>query len=451
MSPAPATAPTPPPHPTPRPDTRPDTQTAPVVVLHLRQATGRGGGADSMLAHLVTGLAADPDAPGPGVPILRPQVAYLAPSAADLAPLIAPLIDAGVMARACPGRPPLDVGQLRRLLAWIDDEGVRLLHSHDPKSSVLAALLGLLRPRLVMVATLHGQVRRRARSHLYLALERLALHRAQALGAVSAALAAEMRRGWGKARLGRRIHVLPNGVDTTFWQPDPALDAATIATTTIATTTTTVPTPEPPFALVFAGRLSAEKDPLLALAVVERLQARGLPVHLHIAGEGPEEEAVRAGLVALAARNPTQPPPVTLHGALDPPALRALLRRSQALLLPSRTEGLPMAALEAGALGLPVIATRVGGLGEVIDDGTTGLLCPAGDADALAEAANRLIRDPATARRMGAAARDRVVAHFSRPAFVARWRALYAAVLADSTAAAPPDPAPPSPARVGRP
>jgi glycosyltransferase involved in cell wall biosynthesis len=89
------------------------------------------------------------------------------------------------------------------------------------------------------------------------------------------------------------------------------------------------------------------------------------------------------------------------------------------------TEGLGVVLLEAMNHGTPVIASRVGGIPDIVEDGVSGLLVPPGDADALAAALRRLRDDPALARRLGEAGRRRLREQFSWPAIVQRWLDLY--------------------------
>jgi len=118
---------------------------------------------------------------------------------------------------------------------------------------------------------------------------------------------------------------------------------------------------------------------------------------------------------------------VRLPGARnDIPSQLAML---DLLVLPSRWEGMPNAALEAMASGLPVVATRVGGTPEVVADGETGVLVAPGDADALAEALGRLIHSPALRAQMGAAGRTRVESYFALNRIVAAVQELYETML----------------------
>ena len=103
----------------------------------------------------------------------------------------------------------------------------------------------------------------------------------------------------------------------------------------------------------------------------------------------------------------------------------ALLGRARMFVQPSLSEGIPLTVLEAMARGLPVVATRVGGLPEVVVDGETGLLVPAADPPALAQAVLSLWRDPDAAGRMGEAGRKRVERVFDVRRMVADYEALY--------------------------
>jgi glycosyltransferase involved in cell wall biosynthesis len=105
-----------------------------------------------------------------------------------------------------------------------------------------------------------------------------------------------------------------------------------------------------------------------------------------------------------------------------------LMARAAVVALPSTTEGLPIVLLEAMARSRPVVATPVGGVPELVDDGETGLLVPPGDAPALAAALSRLLGEPELASRLGAAGRERVRSRFSAEAQERRILELYAEV-----------------------
>jgi glycosyltransferase involved in cell wall biosynthesis len=169
------------------------------------------------------------------------------------------------------------------------------------------------------------------------------------------------------------------------------------------------PGPEPPAPpseprLVAVGRLIPIKglDVLLRAFAAARQEVPELT--LEIAGAGPLESELRAGA----------PDGVVLLGRVSPPG--PLYERNAIVVVPSRGEGFGMVALEAAERGRAAIVSDVGGLPEIVEDGTTGLVVPREDVGALARAIVELARDPARVRALGAAARQRAVAQFSASA-----------------------------------
>ena len=111
-----------------------------------------------------------------------------------------------------------------------------------------------------------------------------------------------------------------------------------------------------------------------------------------------------------------------------------LLCACDVFVLPSRREGLGVAALEAMALGRPVVASRVGGLAESVQHEYTGLLVPPEDSEALAGALERLLGDPALARRLGAAGPEHIRDRYDAEAMVAGYERIYGEILAEDAA-----------------
>jgi glycosyltransferase involved in cell wall biosynthesis len=149
------------------------------------------------------------------------------------------------------------------------------------------------------------------------------------------------------------------------------------------------------FALGTAGRLSAQKSLDDALAAVARVDG----VELLVLGDGPEREALeqRAAHLGIADR-------ARFLGAGARDDVLTLFRAVDAVLITSAWENLPHTLLEALAVGTPVIATRVGGIPEVVVDGENGLLVPAHDVEAIAAAVGRLAADDALRGALAAAA-----------------------------------------------
>jgi glycosyltransferase involved in cell wall biosynthesis len=149
----------------------------------------------------------------------------------------------------------------------------------------------------------------------------------------------------------------------------------------------------------------------------------GTEAELVLVGDGPAraEACERARKLGLGAR-------VRFLGERD--ALPELLSPADVFLLASSEESFGLSALEALSCGVPVVATAVGGVPEVIRDRETGLLAPADDLAQYAERIRELLFDPERARAMGRAARDDVLARFARDPVVDRYEELYRRVLA---------------------
>jgi glycosyltransferase involved in cell wall biosynthesis len=142
---------------------------------------------------------------------------------------------------------------------------------------------------------------------------------------------------------------------------------------------------------------------------------------LEVVGDGPARGEVEAALAPLGDR-------VTWRGALPAPAVAARLAAADLCVWPSINEAFGMALIEAQASGLPVVAGRSGGVGDVVADGVTGLLAPPGDAAAFAEAMRGLIADPGRRAAMGTAARDKARREHDIGAAAARLGAVIAAL-----------------------
>jgi glycosyltransferase involved in cell wall biosynthesis len=161
----------------------------------------------------------------------------------------------------------------------------------------------------------------------------------------------------------------------------------------------------PPARFLFVGRLVWEKDLQTLIAAARQVGS----AEFWLAGDGPEREALTAAAAGA---------PVRFLGAVPHERIPELLRESRALVLCSTTEGVPNVILEALAHGRPVIATPVGAVPELVQDGTNGRLVPVGDPAALAGALREMLDDP-TWRRMADAARPSV-ARFAWPDLVTR-------------------------------
>jgi glycosyltransferase involved in cell wall biosynthesis len=175
--------------------------------------------------------------------------------------------------------------------------------------------------------------------------------------------------------------------------------------------------------IIFVGRLARQKRPDLAVEIVRLVRADHPDAELWVVGDGPERAELER-LVDSAGLDGA----VRLLGARRD--LPELLRESACLLLPSDYESCPYAVLEAMAAGVPVVATDVGGVPELLDDGVQGLLVPPRRPDMAAAAVSRILADPELARALGDAGRMRARERYSLERMVTDTVAVYDELLA---------------------
>lgn len=231
---------------------------------------------------------------------------------------------------------------------------------------------------------------------LVLALERVATRMTHLLVANAQAVAECARISEGVPA--DKVAVIYNGLPSTAFTPaEPAV----------------VDTPHP--AVLCVANLKHYKGHTYLIDAAASLRHRGLPVTLLVVGDGPERAALerRAALAGVDLR--------LLGFRTD---VDRWLARADVVVLPSLTEGMSNAVMEAMAAGRPVVATAVGGTPELLADGR-GLLVPPADAGALADAVGRLLSDREQASRMGRAAREWSHTHLHADTMVDRHIALY--------------------------
>ncbi|MBI4422476.1 MAG: glycosyltransferase family 4 protein [Elusimicrobia bacterium] len=286
---------------------------------------------------------------------------------------------------------------------------VNLLSSH----AVPAALAGWLAGKRVAIKLGGGVGVGEIALSSASALGRLKLAVVGRLGptlvAVNPAQLEELRKsGFGDVE----CRLIPNGVDTSAYAP-PGREARERLRASLGWTGTV---------FLFVGRLASDKGQVDVLrSFLEGwAQARrdGFAGTLYLAGAGPAQ----AEFERLAAQ-PELGGSVRLLGARQDAA--SLYQAADIFVLPTISEGLSNALLEAMASGLPVLASRVTGTRDVIEEGKQGLLFEPFDADEARRQLEALVRDPALPRRLGAAARERAVASFSLSKTVDRWLAVY--------------------------
>ena len=183
-----------------------------------------------------------------------------------------------------------------------------------------------------------------------------------------------------------------------------------------------------PSTILFVGRLVERKGVSYLIEALGQLKKRD--ARLVIVGEGPERPRLEARVRELGLSDR-----VEFRGRVSDAELRRAYEGADLFVLPSvldsrgDTEGLGVVLLEAMNYGVPVIASRIGGIVDIVVDNETGVLVPPGDATTLAAALQAVLADPAKARRLGEAGRKRLAERFSWQAIVERLEAVYRSVL----------------------
>jgi glycosyltransferase involved in cell wall biosynthesis len=180
-----------------------------------------------------------------------------------------------------------------------------------------------------------------------------------------------------------------------------------------------------PLQLICVGTLHAVKGQCFLLQACALLRDRGVDFTCHLIGDGPDRGKLERQAAALGIGER-----VVFHGACERERVRALFARMHIAVAPSvptadgRREGIPVVLMEAAACGLPLVASRLSGIPEIVRDGETGYLVDPGDAEGLANAIERVARTPALGRRLGDAARRHLEINFNLPINMARLRRL---------------------------
>jgi glycosyltransferase involved in cell wall biosynthesis len=307
-------------------------------------------------------------------------------------------------------RPGVDWRLPLRLARHFARQRVALIHAHQYTPFFYALASRLLYQRPPILFTEHGRwvpdYPRRKR----IIANRLLLQRRDRVVGVGEAVRQALIVNEGIPS--RRIGVVSNGVDLTPYRQ--LVDRAEVRRELQVT--------DEDFVLIQVARLVPIKDHLTALRTLQKTVAQLQRTCLVLVGEGPEENAIREFI----SQNKLEDR-VRLLGLRSDVA--RLLPAGDVFLLTSINEGIPLTVIEAMAAGLPVVSTNVGGVAEVVRDGETGLLAPAGDAEGLARNVLRLGASPEERTRMGRAGRERAFALFSEDEMVAAYDRLYREML----------------------
>jgi glycosyltransferase involved in cell wall biosynthesis len=308
-------------------------------------------------------------------------------------------------------RPGVDWGCPRRITRILRDERVDLLHCHlyTPFFYGIAARLGFRGPAVLF--TEHGRPFPDHPRFKRKAANRLLLERRDRVVGVGAAVrrALDVNEGISADRVG----IVYNGIDLSRHADNQ--DCRRSIRKEIGVD-------QEDFVVVQVARLDPVKDHATALRTIAQVALRRTDVRLVIVGEGPELPVIKRHIAELGIAKHVRP----LGLRSDIPRL---LSAADVFLLTSVTEGIPLSVIEAMAAGLPVVATNVGGVGEVVEDGVTGFLSPAADPVELAANLLRLGNDPALSENLGNAGRLRAQALFSEERMFAEYRKIYEEML----------------------
>jgi len=294
-----------------------------------------------------------------------------------------------------------------RLVREMEEFGPELVHSHMFHANLLARIACLLRTGTPLVNSSHVEERGLRAQHLAYRLTARACVRFHCVSR-----RALERLAGSRAVAAERLVYIPNGVP----EPTVAADSRERLRDQLEIGAG--------FVYLCAGRLHPDKDPGNLVDAFARVSAEDPRSRLLIAGDGPLEREIRAQIARLGIESQ-----VRVLGARSD--LPELMRCSDALVIPSRSEALPLVLLEAALARLPVVATAVGDIPEVVEDGRSGLLCRPQDGASLA---TRMLEirglQPERRRQLAEVLHERVSREYALERVVSRWEDLYAEVLA---------------------
>lgn len=301
-------------------------------------------------------------------------------------------------------RGPWDWRVATRLLAICRRERVAIWHGHDYKSNALGLLLRRFWP-MRLVTTVHGWVKHTRRTPLYYRIDEMSLPRYDSVICVSDDL---RDRCLAIGVPPERCVLIENAIDTDEFA----------RRTDIAEAKRRLGVPPDRLLISAVGRLSPEKGFDLLIRAAARLFESGLDGQVLIAGDGDAGAALQSLAAELGVADR-----VRLLGYVSDP--RPLYEAADVFVLSSLREGLPNVVLEAMALGVPVVATRIAGVPRLVRDGETGVLVEPGSADALAAGISRVLGDPNGRAALAAAGRRMVVEDYSFSTRMQKVRAVY--------------------------
>jgi glycosyltransferase involved in cell wall biosynthesis len=289
------------------------------------------------------------------------------------------------------------VAHIRKL---VSEYNVDVLHTHGYKAALYACAAAWPR-RVALVATCHTWPSRSWSMRAYAVLDRLAMRTFDRVVVISETLAELLQRSGIQVA---KLEMIANGVEIErFREAKPTLRDEVLDEESL---------------VGFVGRLAPEKGGMILLRAAQQVLRTHPRTKFVLVGDGPSRQA----LESLASQLGIYDRVVFAGVREDMPGVYASF---QLVVLPSLCEGMPMCVLEAMAAGKPVIATRVGAVPRLVDQGQTGVLVEPGDVDGLSAAIIQILDDPEWAHRMGENGRTRATEHFSADSMARRYIELY--------------------------
>ncbi|PSQ82616.1 MAG: N-acetyl-alpha-D-glucosaminyl L-malate synthase BshA [Bacteroidetes bacterium QS_7_67_15] len=312
--------------------------------------------------------------------------------------------------------PPYSLALTSKMVDVVQHEALDLLHMHYAIPHATSALLSrqildTQGERVPLVTTLHGtDITLVGQDPSFRPVVNYSINQSDGVTAVSEYLRQETKKHFD---IGCDIEVIPNFIDTERFQraeKDHFKQALC---------------PEGEKVLVHVSNFREAKRAPEVVEVFSRLRAEGFDLKLLLVGDGPERTATQR-----LARERGVHDDVRFLGKQEP--VEEILSIADVFLMPSGSETFGLAALEAMACGVPVVASNIGGLPELVVDGETGYLCPLGDVEAFTERAARLLGSEEHQSEMAAAARRRAVEVFDVDKVVPRYEDYYERVRSES-------------------
>ena len=319
-----------------------------------------------------------------------------------------PLFDAavaeGIASYLIPCRGQIDLSSVRALRSLVRSTGADVLHAHGYKADIYGRF-AIRRREIPIVSTCHNWLDTDIATRLYGYIDRFVLRRFSSVVAVSAGVERRLIRSGIPQK---RVSIIRNGVEVDAFRCGESLKSG-----------------NDPLIVGFAGRLSVEKGADLFLRAAAAVHEKLPDVRFVIAGEGPEREGLETLMDQLSLRAF-----VSMLGRCDD--IAAFYASLNILTSTSRTEGMPMGLLEGMASCLPIVATDVGDVSNLVHDGETGFLVPSGDLGQIENGIIKLLRDSSLRDRFGAAGRTLVAREFSAEAMTKQYLDVYKAALTDA-------------------